>query len=406
MVANSLTKRTESTIDMPSFQPPVRTLMGPGPSDVHPRILEALSRPTIGHLDPLFVGMMDELKDLLRYAFRTRNQLTMPVSGPGSTGMETCFVNLVEPGDKVVVCINGVFGGRMKENIERAGGEAVVVSDPWGRAVDPNKLEETLSAHPDAKLVAFVHAETSTGACSDVKTLVEIAHRHDCLTIVDAVTALGGSELEVDGWSIDAVYAGSQKCLSCTPGLAPVSFNERALAKVKARQSKVQSWFMDLNLVMGYWGGDQKRSYHHTAPVNALYSLHEALLMLREEGIEAAWARHRKNHLALKAGLEAMGLELIVPEAERLPQLNAVSIPAGIDDALVRNRLLEEYNLEIGAGLGDLAGKVWRVGLMGYSSRPENVLLCIGALGAVLTDLGARVDTGTAVSQAHAALHG
>jgi len=365
-----------------------------------------MSRPTIGHLDPQFVTMMDELKELLRYAFRTENRLTMPVSAPGSAGMETCFVNLVEPGDKVVVCINGVFGGRMKENVERVGGEAVVVSDPWGRAVDPNKLEDALKANPDARRVAFVHAETSTGACSDVKTLVETAHRHDCLTIVDTVTALGGSELEVDAWGVDAVYAGSQKCLSCTPGLAPVSFNERALEKVQRRETKVRSWFMDLNLVMGYWGGEQKRSYHHTAPVNALYGLHEALVMLREEGIEYAWARHRKNHTALKAGLEALGLELIVPEAERLPQLNAVSIPAGIDDAEVRGRLLDEYNLEIGAGLGDLAGKVWRIGLMGYSSRAENVVLCIGALGAILNDLGVSTDTGTALSRAHTALYG
>jgi alanine-glyoxylate transaminase/serine-glyoxylate transaminase/serine-pyruvate transaminase len=378
--------------------------MGPGPADVHPRILEALSRPTVGHLDPQFVTMMDELKGLLRYAFRTENLLTMPVSAPGSAGMEACFVNLVEPGDKVVVCINGVFGGRMKENVERAGGEAVVVADPWGRAVDPDKLHDTLEANPDARIVAFVHAETSTGACSDVKTLVRIAHEHDCLTIVDTVTALGGSELEVDSWGADAVYAGTQKCLSCTPGLAPVTLNERALEKVKGRTSKVRSWFLDLNLVMGYWGGEQKRSYHHTAPVNALYGLHEALVMLQEEGIENAWARHRKNHLALRAGLEAMGLELIVPETERLPQLNAVSIPAGIDDASVRDRLLSQYNLEIGAGLGDLAGKVWRIGLMGYSSRAENILLCVGALGAVLNDMGAGVDVGAALSRVHASL--
>jgi alanine-glyoxylate transaminase/serine-glyoxylate transaminase/serine-pyruvate transaminase len=283
---------------------------------------------------------------------------------------------------------------------------AVVISDPWGRAVDPNKLEDALKANPDARVVAFVHAETSTGACSDVKTLVEIAHRHDCLTIVDAVTALGGSELEVDAWGVDAVYAGSQKCLSCTPGLAPVSFSERALEKVQRRESRVRGWFMDLNLVMGYWGGEQKRSYHHTAPINALYGLHEALVMLREEGIEYAWARHRKNHNALKAGLEALGLELIVPEAERLPQLNAVSIPAGVDDAEVRGRLLKEYNLEIGAGLGDLAGKVWRIGLMGYSSRAENVILFIGALGAILSDLGVPADTGAALSRAHTALYG
>ncbi|AGA90965.1 serine-pyruvate aminotransferase/archaeal aspartate aminotransferase [Thioflavicoccus mobilis 8321] len=389
-----------------SFQPRPRTLLGPGPADVHPRILAAMARPTIGHLDPLFIALMDEIKDLLRYAFRTENRLTMPVSGPGSVGMETCFVNLVEPGDKVVVCINGVFGTRMKENVERIGATAVVVADPWGRAVDPNKLEDALRAHPDAKVVAFVHAETSTGARSDAKTLVEIAHRHDCITIVDAVTALGGCELQVDAWDIDAVYAGSQKCLSCTPGLAPISLNERALERIRSRQARVQSWFMDLNLVMGYWDGSQRRSYHHTAPINALYGLHEALLMLREEGIEQAWARHHRHHLALRAGLEALGLALIVPEGERLPQLNLVSIPEGIDDATVRARLLAEYDLELGAGLGDLAGKVWRIGLMGYSSRPENLMLCLGALGTVLRDLGHGGDIDGALVAAHRQVFG
>jgi alanine-glyoxylate transaminase/serine-glyoxylate transaminase/serine-pyruvate transaminase len=313
-------------------------------------------------------------------------------------------VNLVEPGDKVVVCINGVFGGRIKENVERAGGIPVVVEDPWGRAVNPNKLEDALKANPDAAIVAFVHAETSTGARSDAKTLVEIAHRHDCLAIVDAVTSLAGCELEVDAWEIDAVYAGTQKCLSCTPGLSPLSFNERALEKVKGRKTKVNSWFLDLNLILGYWSGGQARTYHHTAPVNALYGLHEALVMLKDEGIEDAWARHYENHLALRAGLESMGLELMVPEAERLPQLNAVAIPGGIDDAAVRSRLLGDFNLEIGAGLGALAGKVWRIGLMGYSSRPENVMLCIGALGAVLNDLGMPVDTDAAQSLVQEAL--
>ena len=391
-----------------SFQPPPRTLMGPGPADVHPRVTAALARPTIGHLDPAFGAMMEELKGLLRYALRTDNPLTMPVSAPGSAGMETCFVNLVEPGDKVIVCSNGVFGGRMRENVLRCGGEAVVVEDDWGRAVDPQKLEDALKAHPDAKLVACVHAETSPGACSDVKTLVELAHRHDCLTIVDAVTALGGSPLEVDAWGIDAIYAGSQKCLSCTPGLAPVSFSERALAKVTSRNTPVQSWFLDLNLVLGYWqgndGGSGKRSYHHTAPVNALYGLHEALVMLAEEGIEQSWERHRRNHLALRAGLEVLGLELVVPEAERLPQLNAVAVPGGVDEAAVRARLLATYDLEIGAGLGALAGKVWRIGLMGYSSRPDNILLCLGALGSVLNDMGHQADTGAALSAAQSLL--
>ena len=387
-----------------SFNPPVRTLMGPGPSDVHPRILGALSRPTIGHLDPAFVGMMEETKALLQYAFQTRNELTMPVSAPGSAGMETCFVNLVEPGEKVIVCQNGVFGGRMKENVERCGATPIMVEDAWGRAVDPQKVEDALKANPDARVVAFVHAETSTGAQSDAETLVQIAHRHDCLTIVDAVTSLGGTPVKVDEWEIDAIYSGTQKCLSCTPGISPVSFNEQAQEKIRNRDHKVQSWFLDLNLVMGYWGSGQQRTYHHTAPVNALYGLHEALVMLQEEGVENAWTRHRKNHVALKAGLEAMGLSFIVPESERLPQLNAVSIPEGIDDATVRRRLLDEFNLEIGAGLGALAGKVWRIGLMGHSSRAENILLCIAALETVLGDMGAPIQTGVALAAAEKSL--
>ncbi|MBI1174658.1 MAG: aminotransferase class V-fold PLP-dependent enzyme [Sideroxydans sp.] len=387
-----------------SFYPPQRILMGPGPSDVSPRVLAAMARPTLGHLDPLFVGMMDEVKELLKYAFQTKNELTMPVSAPGSAGMETCFVNLVEPGDKVIVCQNGVFGGRMKENVERCGGTAVMMQDDWGRMVDPQKLEDALKANHDAKIAAFVHAETSTGAMSDAKTLVEIAHKHDCLTIVDAVTSLAGSPLKVDEWNIDAIYSGTQKCLSCTPGLSPVSFSERALDKVRNRKSKVQSWFMDLNLVMAYWGGSSKRAYHHTAPVNALYGLHESLVILQQEGLENSWARHRKNHFALRAGFEAMGLQFIVPEAERLPQLNAVSIPEGVDDAAVRAALLNDYQLEIGAGLGVMAGKVWRVGLMGHASNTRNILLCLGALDDVLGRMNAPIQRGVAVAAAQKVL--
>lgn len=387
-----------------SFSPPLRTLMGPGPSDVHPRVLAAMARPTIGHLDPLFVTMMDEMKTLLQYAFQTTNPLTIAVSAPGSAGMETCFVNLMEPGDKVIVCQNGVFGGRMKENVERGGGVAVMVDDAWGEPVDPNKLEAALKQHPDTKLVAFVQAETSTGAASDVATLVDIAHRHDCLVIVDAVTSLGGIPLKLDEWGVDAVYSGSQKCLSCTPGLSPVSFSPRAVERIKARKSKVQSWFLDLNLVMGYWGGSAKRAYHHTAPINALYGLHEALVMLQEEGLEAAWARHRRHHLALRAGIEAMGLRFVVAERNRLPQLNAIGVPEGVDEAEVRRRLLHEFNLEIGAGLGSLAGKVWRIGLMGHASTPKNVLFCLAALDQVLTAMRAPIHSGAAVTAAGAAL--
>ena len=387
-----------------SFIPPVRTLMGPGPSDVHPRVLSAMARPTIGHLDPVFVSMMDDMKQMLQYAFKTQNNLTIPVSAPGSAGMETCFANLVEPGDKVVVCQNGVFGGRMKENVERMGGVAVMVEDPWGNAVDPEKLRDALKANPDTKIVAFVHAETSTGASSDAKLLCEIAREYGCLTIVDAVTSLGGSPLEVDAWEIDAIYSGTQKCLSCAPGLSPVSFSDKAVGKIKGRKRKVQSWFLDLNLVMGYWGGEGKRAYHHTAPINGLYGLHESLVMLQEEGLENSWARHKANHLALRAGIEAMGLSFVVKEKDRLPQLNSVTIPEGVEEAKVRSALLNKFNLEIGAGLGALAGKVWRIGLMGYASRPSNILLCLGALDAVLTGMKAPINSGVAVKAANEVL--
>ena len=388
---------------MKSFTPPQRTLMGPGPSDVSKRVLNALGQTTIGHLDPHFVILMDEVKLLTRYAFATENSLTMPVSAPGSAGMETCFVNLVEPGDKVVVCINGVFGTRMQQNVERIGGEAIVVNDDWGRAVTPAKVEAALEANPDVKIVAFVHAETSTGALSDAKTIAEIAHKHGALVIADCVTSLGGVPLEVDQWQLDAVYSGTQKCLSCVPGISPITVSAAAIEKIKSRKTPVQSWFLDLNLVMDYWeakaGG--ARSYHHTAPVNALYAFHESLLMLKEEGLEAAHARHQLNHEALAAGLATMGLEFIAPEGERLPQLNAVLIPEGVEDAAVRSRLLSEFNLEIGAGLGGFSGKAWRIGLMGESSKPENVRFCLDALETVLIDLGQNLTKGSAVSAAN-----
>jgi alanine-glyoxylate transaminase/serine-glyoxylate transaminase/serine-pyruvate transaminase len=362
-----------------------------------------MARPTIGHLDPEFVRMMEELKQLLRYAFQTTNEITFPVSGPGSVGMEACFVNLVEPGDKVIVCRNGAFGGRMVENVVRTRGVPVVVDDDWGAPVSIGKVEAALAANPDARILAFVQAETSTGALSDPEPLVALAHEHGCLTIVDTVTALGGVPVKVDAWQIDAVYAGSQKCLSCPPGLAPVSFNERAMEKATTRKSPCQSWFMDLNLLLGYWSSST-RTYHHTAPVNALYGLHEALLMLQEEGLEAAWARHLRNHRALVAGFEAIGLTMFVAEPHRLPQLNMVVVPEGVDEAAVRGRLLAEFDLEVGAGLGALAGKVWRVGLMGYAARPENVVKCLRAFSEVLGDAGVDVAGDEAEKAAQAIL--
>ena len=376
--------------------------MGPGPSDINPRVLEALSRPTIGHLDPAFCRMMDELKQLLQFAFRTKNRLTLPVSAPGSAGMETVFTNLVEPGEKVIVCQNGVFGGRMKENVVRCGAIPIMVKDDWGMPVDPDKAEQALLENPDAVALAFVHAETSTGVRSDARDLCNLARQADCLSIVDAVTSLGGIELEVDAWGIDAIYSGSQKCLSCVPGLSPVSFSERAVEKVRKRRSKVQSWFLDTNLVMEYWGGDSSRAYHHTAPVNSLYALHESLVILQQEGLENAWQRHARNHAALAAGLEALDLGFVVDKSWRLPQLNAVAFPSMLDDAKVRRALLHEYNLEIGAGLGELAGKIWRIGLMGFSSNRVNVYRCLSSLGSVLNAEGHRCDPAAATSAASA----
>ena len=385
---------------IPSFHPPRRLLMGPGPSDVHPRVLAAMAQPTVGHLDPAFITMMDEVKALLQDAFRTDNPLTMPVSGPGSAGMEACFVNLLEPGDTAIVCINGVFGTRMKENVERVGAKAVVVEDAWGTPVDPDKVAAALKANPGAKLLAFVHAETSTGVASDAATLCRLARERGVLTIVDTVTSLAGIPVLVDEWGADAVYSGTQKCLSCVPGLSPVTFSPRAVETLTTRKTKAQSWFLDFSLITAYWGGGAKRAYHHTAPVNALYALHESLVMLEEEGMEAAWARHACMHQALKAGLEAMGLGLLVAPESRLPQLNAVRVPEGVDEATVRARLLARYGLELGAGLGALAGKIWRIGLMGQSATPGHVNACLGGLEAVLAEMRAPIAIGAALPAA------
>ncbi len=399
---------TEPTIimadSMKSFSAPRRILMGPGPSDVSHRVLSALAQPTIGHLDPEFVHLMEEIKSLLQYVFQTRNALTIPVSAPGSSGMETCFMNLLEPGEHVLVCVNGVFGKRMEEVASRAGAQVTSVEFEWGKPVEPEVVRALLRQHPEIKTLAFVHAETSTGVRSDAQTLTQVAHEFECLTIVDAVTSLGGIELRVDDWGIDAIYSGTQKCLSCIPGLSPVSFSERAVTKIQQRASKNFSWFLDLNQVMAYWGQNVKRAYHHTAPVNSLYALHEALLIIKEEGLENAWARHAQHHRALVAGLHALRMEMLVEEPYRLPQLNTVKIPPGIDDAQARGMLLQEFNLEIGAGLGKFAGNAWRIGLMGNSCHAGNVRHCLTALATTLNTQGFTCDASAALLAADAIL--
>ena len=393
-----------STSQIPSR----RLLMGPGPSDVHPRVLSAMSRPTIGHLDPSFVDLMDEIKAQLRKVFKTDNELTIPLSAPGSAGMECCLVNLLEPGDTVIICINGVFGGRMKENAERCGARVVAVEAPWGEAVDPDAVRVALKENPETKAIAFVHAETSTGVRSDASALCAEARSAGVLSIVDTVTGLGGIPVAVDEWGADAVYSGTQKCLSCPPGLSPMTFSPRAVEVIQARKTKVQSWFLDLSLVMGYWAGSAGggRSYHHTAPVNALFGLHEALSILVEESLESSWQRHESMHNALVAGLEAMGLSMKVRPDIRLPQLNAVEVPTGVVEADIRRQLLSEFDLEIGAGLGPWAGKVWRIGVMGQSATSAHVLTCLSALESALTDAGsAPPSPGRAMAAARAVLN-
>ncbi len=381
-------------LDPQSFRdinPGTRVLMGPGPSDVPARVLQAMSAPCIGHLDPYFLAVMDETQQLLRFLFQTENELTIPVSGTGSAGMEACFVNLVEPGDEVVVCVNGVFGTRMSDIVGRLGARLTRLDFEWGRAVDPETVRNAVQGKAP-KLIAVVHAETSTGVCTPLEDLSKIAHDAGALFLVDAVTSLAGLEVAVDTWGIDAVYSGTQKCLSCPPGLSPISLGPAALKALDSRKTPVASWYLDMSMVRNYWGGDRK--YHHTAPINMVYGLREALRIVAEEGLQARFARHRLNHLALVAGLEAMGLSMLVPEAERLPMLNAVRIPEGADDAKVRGSLLRHFGIEIGGGLGDLAGKVWRVGLMGHASSTRNVYLFLAALETVLRDGGVKVGSG------------
>lgn len=363
--------------------PAERILLGPGPSPVPQRVLRALGAPTLGHLDPQYLSIMDETCEMLRQVFRTKNALTFPVSGTGMAGMECIAVNLIEPGDEVIVCVNGVFGGRMKDVMERCGATVRTVEVPWGEVIPQQEIAGALDKYPKTRLIGIVHAETSTGAHQPLEGLAELAHQHGALLVVDAVTSLGGHELRVDDWGIDAIYSGTQKCLSCPPGLAPVSFGQRALARMDARKTKPQSWYLDVSMLRKYYlEGEGARVYHHTAPVNMTYALREALAIVMEEGLENRIARHARMHQRLRAGLEKLGLSYVPTRS--LHTLNCVRIPAGADDAKVRRRLLEEYGIEIGAGLGPMAGKAWRIGLMGYGATVRNVDLVLTALREVL----------------------
>ena len=361
--------------------PPTRILMGPGPSNVHARVLKAMATPLLGHLDPCFLGIMDEVRAMLRLALRTTNELTFAVSATGSAGMEACLVNLLEPGDEAVVCVNGVFGNRMCDIVERCGAKAIRVEAPWGEAIDPQRVQDALSTLRP-KLLAIVHAETSTGVHQPLEAIGRLAHEADALFVVDAVTSLGGVDVRVDDWGIDAIYSGTQKCLSAPPGLSPVSFGPRALEAMDRRKTKVQSWYLDVGMLRQYWGAE--RAYHHTAPISSIYALHEALRIVLTEGLEARFARHQTCHALLKTGLEALGFSFVVEPDIRLPMLNAVKLPEGVEDAPVRRRLLDEFNIEVGGGLGQFAGKVWRIGLMGESCNANNVGALLAALGTIL----------------------
>ncbi|HEX3149119.1 MAG TPA: alanine--glyoxylate aminotransferase family protein [Gemmataceae bacterium] len=379
------------------LNPPQRLLLGPGPSDVHPRVLTAMATPLLGHLDPAFLEMMLETQQLLRDAYRTKNALTFPVSATGMAGMEACAVNLLEPGDSVVVCVMGFFGQRMVEVAGRTGAKLTVLEQPWGEVFDLNRLRDTLK-QVRPKVLTIVHAETSTGALQPLDEVGKLCHEFDTLLIVDAVTSLGCVPLKVDEWQLDAVFSCSQKGLSCPPGLSPVTISPRAEEAMSRRKTKVQSWYLDLTMIRTYWGSD--RAYHHTAPITMIYALREGLRLLHEEGLEARWARHQRNHKALKAGLTAMGLKYSAKEGNQLPQLNAVFIPHGVDDLTIRKRMLTEFGIEIGGGLGDFKGKVWRIGLMGHNSRPGPVFTVLAALEQCLRGAGVAITPGSGVAAA------
>jgi alanine-glyoxylate transaminase/serine-glyoxylate transaminase/serine-pyruvate transaminase len=364
------------------LNPTARFLMGPGPSDIQPRVLKAMATPMIGHLDPQFIKIMDGLKTMLRQLFRTENDLTFPVSATGSAGMETCFTNLLEPGDEALVCVNGVFGNRMSDIVERCGAKLTRVDTPWATPIDPAQVKQALEKCTP-KVVAIVHAETSTGVLQPLEQISKIVHDAGSLFLVDCVTSLGGTDVRIDDWGIDAAYSGTQKCISAPPGLSPVSFSPRAVQTMESRKTKPQSWYLDLSMVRKYWSG-AKRTYHHTAPITMVYALYEALRIVLEEGLEARFARHQKNHELLRDGLEELGFEFIVAPEYRLPMLNAVKLPAGLDDAATRSRLLNEYNIEVGGGLGDFAGKLWRIGLMGHSCTKNHVNMLLSSLREIM----------------------
>lgn len=375
-----------------------RLLMGPGPSDVNPRVLEAMARPTIGHLDPQFLGVLNDIRDMLQAVFQTRNQLTLAVSGTGSAGMETCVVNLVEPGDKMLVCVAGVFGQRMKDVAERAGAQVTAISVPWGQVIRARQVEEAIAQQGPFKLVGIVHAETSTGAAQPIPEIGEVVHAGGALLLVDTVTSLGGMPVDVDGWRVDACYSGTQKCLSCPPGLAPVTFSPAAEQVIAGRKTKVQSWYLDMNMVRQYWGSE--RLYHHTAPINMNYALHEALRIVLEEGLPARWERHDLHHRALKAGLGAIGIRYLADPEHQLPMLNAVGAPEGVDEAVVRKGLLDGYGIEVGGGLGEFKGKAWRIGLMGEGATQRHVTSLLEALEAMLREQGVLKARGAAIAAA------
>ncbi|MCP4258723.1 MAG: alanine--glyoxylate aminotransferase family protein [Planctomycetes bacterium] len=374
-----------------------RVLMGPGPSDVDPRVLEAMSRPTIGHLDPAFLEVLNEIRELLQYTFQTRNEMTFAVSGTGSAGMETCVVNLIEPGDSMLVCINGVFGKRMADVAQRCDADTSTIEIDWGTAFAPEQIADALKKKP-AKVVGIVHAETSTGVCQPLEEISRIVHQNGALLLVDAVTSLGGMNVDADGLKIDACYSGTQKCLSCPPGLSPVTFNDAAVNVIENRKVKVRSWYLDISMIRKYWGSE--RLYHHTAPINMNYALLEALKIVKEEGLQQRWARHLANHKILKAGLSAIGIKYIPEPGYELPMLNAVSIPVGTDDITLRKQLLNDFSIEIGGGLGAFKAKAWRIGLMGTASTLGNVLLFLSALEKCLADQGVKFEKGASIAAA------